>query len=171
MSCACLRVLATVSEITRRLQEAGGCVAPLMCHVTLTPTLPPSLHSPITLPLSLILMKCTILRFLFEVHWGESKERGREGGAADKNFVLRLPPAKAARPPGRPPARPSCRRQKRFAIDCQMCKNSIRPRHFFEGLPSSSRAGRGGRGGAVGGEPREPRRGTQDQRGINIMAG
>ena len=37
LSCACLRVLATVSGITRRLQEAGGCVAPLMCHVTLTP--------------------------------------------------------------------------------------------------------------------------------------
>ena len=38
LSCA-----GAVSAITRRLQEAGGCVAPVM---RLTPSLPPSLHSP-----------------------------------------------------------------------------------------------------------------------------
>ena len=147
-------------------------MAPLMCHVTLTPTLPPSLsslshNSP---SLSLILMKCTILRFLFEVHWGESKERGREGGAADKNFVLRLPPAKAARPPGRPPGRPAdVKRDSPLIVRCAKIQSGLDI--SLKGFLLPAGQGGEGRGGRRRAEPREPRRGTQDQRGINIMAG
>ena len=97
-------------------------------------------------------MKCTILRFLFEVHWGESKERGTEGGAADKNFVLRLPPAKAARQAARPPGRPAdVKRDSPLIVRCAKIQSGldISLKGFL--LP----AGQGGEG--RGGRRRESR--------------